>query len=92
MNKFIVTSEGKFRFGDVNMHKDLLLPGEDCIGGGMYEFDYAGERMLLWGKSYDFGRVKWSFVDTLIIPENLQGLRIEYEDMLLSDLVEMRYK
>lgn len=91
MNKFIVTSEGRFRFGDVNLHKDLLHPGEDCIGGGMYEFDTIGGRMLLWGKSYDFGRVKWTWIDTLILPATLRGLRLEYEDLPLSDFTTLTY-
>lgn len=91
MNKFIVTSEGRFRFGDVRLHKDLLRPGEDCIGGGMYEFDYPGGRMLLWGKSYDFGRVKWSWLDKIVLPASLEGLRIEYEDLPLSDFATLTY-
>ncbi len=91
MNKFIVTSDGRFRFGDVNLHKDLLLPGEDCIGGGMYEFDTISSRMLLWGKSYDFGRVKWTWINTLILPSSLRGLRLEYEDLPLSDFTSLTY-
>lgn len=87
MQKFIVTSGGLLKFGDVTMHKDLLSPGEECIGGGMYEFDHAGGRMFLWGKSYDFGRVKWSWIDELRIPASLSGLRLLYEDMPLGDFV-----
>lgn len=92
MNKFIVTSDGVFRFGDVRLHKDLLRDGEDCIGGGMYEFDTIGERMLLWGKSYDFGRVKWSWLENLRLPASLSGLRIEYEDLPLSDFVNLSFE
>jgi len=92
MQKFIVTSDGRFRYGDVRLHKNLLLPGEDCIGGGMYEFDYPGSRMLLWGESYDFGRVKWSWLDTLILPSALRGLRIEYEDLPLTDFVSLEFE
>lgn len=92
MQKFIITNMGVFRFGDVNLHKELLLPGEECIGGGMYEFDYVNKRMLLYGKSYDFGRVKWSWVDTLILPDSLNGLTLEYEDLPLSDFVSISYK
>ena len=31
--KFIITQAGYFRLGDVSMHKDLLLTGDECIGG-----------------------------------------------------------
>lgn len=87
MRKFIVTADGHFKFGDVNMHKDLLSAGEDCIGGGIYEFDYVGGRMLLSGKSYDFGRVQWYSVDTLYLPESLRGLTLEYCDLPITDFV-----
>ena len=32
--KFIITMDGVFRLGMVNQHKDLLKPGDQCIGGG----------------------------------------------------------
>ena len=40
--KFIITMDGVFRLGMVNQHKDLLKPGDQCIGGGYYHFDYDG--------------------------------------------------
>lgn len=92
MRKFIVTSEGKFKFGDVNMHKDLLSSGEICIGGGMYDFDYVHGKMLLYGKSYDFGRVKWTYVQSLLLPSSLRGLSIFYEDIPLEDFVKVEYE
>lgn len=91
MQKFIVTSDGRLKFGDVNMHKQLLAPGESCIGGGVYEFDYIGRRMLLSGKSYDFGRVQWGLVDTLLLPEILRGLDILYEDIPLAEFATVAY-
>ncbi len=91
MQKFIVTSEGRFKFGDVIMHKDLLDAGETCIGGGEYEFDHIGGRMLLSGKSYDFGRVKWSLIDKLKIPSGLCGLSIFYEDIPIEEFAETIY-
>ncbi len=36
--KFIITADGYFRLGMVNQHKDLLKPGDQCIGGGYYHF------------------------------------------------------
>ena len=34
--KFIITMSGYFRLGQVNQHKDLLKPGDSCLGGGYY--------------------------------------------------------
>ncbi len=89
--KFIVTNTGHFRFGNVNLHRQLLLPGEDCLGGGFYEFDYAGARMLLYGKSYDFGRPAWSLLSTLTIPAALSSLSITYDDIPIQDLADIRF-
>jgi hypothetical protein len=36
--KFIITIDGVFRLGQVNQHKHLLKPGDQCIGGGYYHF------------------------------------------------------
>ena len=45
--KFIITLDGYFRFGQVNQHKHLLKPGDQCIGGGYYHFDFVSNRILL---------------------------------------------
>ncbi len=90
MQKFIVTSEGRFRYGDVSLHKDLLKPGESCIGGGMYYFEPALGRMLLEGRSYDFGRVKWTWIDELVLPAELADVDIRYEDIPLSSFAKVR--
>lgn len=34
--KFIITMDGVFRLGMVNQHKELLKPGDQCIGGGYW--------------------------------------------------------
>jgi hypothetical protein len=60
--KFIITMDGVFRLGMVNQHKDLLKPGDQCIGGGYYHFDYTTNRILLDRESYDFGRPKWHLI------------------------------
>ncbi|MDE6320852.1 MAG: hypothetical protein K2L93_00980 [Muribaculaceae bacterium] len=90
-NKFIVTSEGWLRLGNVAMHRDLLQPGESCIGGGMYEFDYVNMRLLLSGRSYDFGRVKWSWIDRLIVDASLSDISNYYEDLPITDFVPIAY-
>jgi len=76
--KFIITNTGCLRLGMVNLHKDLLEPGEECLGGGYYEFDYLSLRLLLSGRSYDFGRPQWSWLDSLCVPKAYSGLRILY--------------
>lgn len=76
--KFIITMEGFFRLGMVAMHKDLLKPGDQCVGGGYYRFDYASNRIVLDRCSYDFGLPKWHLLDTLKVPSAYKGLRIVY--------------
>ena len=53
--KFIITMDGYFRLGMVNQHKHLLKPGDQCIGGGYYHFDFVSNRIILDRESYDFG-------------------------------------
>ncbi len=78
--KFVVTLDGYLRIGHVCMHKDLLLPDDVCIGGGFWEVDEAGHQLLLSGKSYDYGKPKWTFIDSkLYVPKMYQGLSIVYE-------------
>lgn len=90
--KFIITSTDHFRFGFVNMHRDLLRPGEECLGGGMYEFDYINSRMLLYGKSYDYGRPKWSMLNELILPASLEGLTLDYEGVDVKNIIKTKYE
>ncbi|MGM9868983.1 MAG: hypothetical protein ACI30R_05100 [Sodaliphilus sp.] len=58
--KFIITSRGDLRMGDVRMHRDLLHPGDVCLGGGYYAFDYVSNRVVLDRESYDYGAPQWS--------------------------------
>ena len=78
--KFIITSGGHLRLGMVTLHRDLLMPHEDCLGGGFYEFDYAGNRLLLSGKSFDYGPPRWGKIDVLLVPKAMSGLTIIYRD------------
>lgn len=96
--KFILTNTGFFRLGMVNMHKDLLQDGEECCGGGYYEFDYIGNRLILSGRSYDFGSPQWSRFDTLKVPIIYQGLRMVYvsmksweDDFIVGDELKIEY-
>ena len=78
--KFIITSGGHLRMGMVTLHRDLLMPHEHCIGGGFYQFDYAGNRLLLSGKSFDYGPPRWGKVDILLVPEAFRDVPIIYRD------------
>ena len=61
--KFIITSEGVLRFGNVYLHRDLLRDDEECsYGGGLWEKDESRGIVLLFGRSFDFGRPEFSQV------------------------------
>ena len=77
--KFIITMDGVFRLGMVNQHKDLLKPGDQCIGGGYYHFDFVSNRIILDRESYDFGRPKWHLLEVLKVPSAYRGMRIVYK-------------
>jgi len=96
--KFIITRDGHLRLGMVNQHKDLLLPDDDCIGGGYYQFDFTCNRMILDRASYDFGIPRWHLLETLKVPADYRGLRILYkydddfhEDFQVSDVLKIEY-
>ena len=88
MQKFIITSEGVLKYGNVRMHKDLLTANDICMGGGFYEFDYVNCRLLLSGRSFDYGRPRWGYVDVLKVPGAFRGLDIFYEGERLDVKVE----
>ena len=76
--KFIITMDGYFRLGMVNQHKDLLKPGDSCLGGGYYHFDYTSNRIILDRSSYDFGKPKWHLLEVLKVPSVYRGMRLVY--------------
>ena len=80
--KFIITMDGVFRLGMVNQHKHLLKPGDQCIGGGYYHFDFVSNRIILDRESYDFGRPKWHLLEVLKVPSTYRGMRIIYKLIL----------
>ena len=79
--KFIITNQGFLRLDVVYLHRDLLMPHEDCLGGGFYEYDYVANRLMLSGKSYDYGYPQWSKIDVLKVPEAFKGVPIIYRDI-----------
>lgn len=66
--------------GMVTLHRDLLLAHEQCLGGGFYEFDYVGNRLILSGKSFDYGPPRWGKIEVLKVPEAYRGMGIVYRD------------
>ncbi len=96
--KFIITMDGHLRMGMVNQHKDLLKPGDQCIGGGYYSFDYVSNRIILDRSSYDFGRPRWHLIDTLKVPSTYKLLRLVYvyddgfhDDFIVSEELQIEY-
>ena len=77
--KFIITMDGVFRLGMVDQHKHLLKPGDQCVGGGYYHFDFVSNRIILDRESYDFGRPKWHLLEVLKVPSAYRGMRIVYK-------------
>ena len=77
--KFILTDSGHLRLGEVTLHRDLLLPGEQCMGGGFYHFDYVGNRLVLDRESYDYGRPKWHIFEELRVEALYRGMDIVYQ-------------
>ena len=84
-----LTLDGHLRIVSVQMHKDLLLPNDTCIGGGFWEIDPISMKLLS-GKSYDYGKPKWNFVTgKLYVPKDYEGLRIEYNGDSFVDYVNV---
>lgn len=76
--KFVITGDCVLRLGMVNRHRELLKPGEACLGGGYYQLDYISHRMLLSGMSTDYGEPEWEVIDTLKVSAYYRGLNIVY--------------
>ena len=76
--KFILTTGGRLRLGLVTLHRELLLPGEQCCGGGWYEFNASRTRLLLYRQSYDYGPPQWRRFDDLYVDAEYAGMEIVY--------------
>lgn len=94
--KFIITSKGCLRLGMVTLHRQLIEAGEQCLGGGFYEFDYTARRLLLSGESSDYGPPRWRRLAVLKVPSEYAGWGIIYSlhgerDMDIADELEIEY-
>lgn len=76
--KFVITMEGILRMGMVAQHKDLLLPGEQSIGGGYYRIDPEERRIIMDRSSYDFGKPLWHLLKVLHVPSKCRGMEMVY--------------
>jgi len=100
--KFIITSDGHLRIGYVDQHRELLMPGDQCIGGGWWEIDSVGMRLVLSRCSYDFGEPKWKYLlwddIPLKVPSLYKGMAIVYvpddrseDDFMVSKELKIVY-
>lgn len=90
--------DGFFRLGMVGQHRELLKPGEQCIGGGYYHFDYASNQIIFDRESYDFGKPRWHLLDVLKVPSAYRNMRLVYkyddndlDDFNVSDELKIEY-
>lgn len=96
--KFIITRNGYLRLGLVVLHRDLLRQDDHCIGGGFYEIDCIGNRLLFEGESMEFGKPRWYCIDVLKVPKAYRGMRFVYctkekytGDILLNEVFGIEY-
>ncbi len=90
--------DGTFRMGMVGQHKELLVPGEQCIGGGYFFVDSDNKSIILDRESYDFGRPLWHLLQTLKVPSAYRHYQIIYkyddgfhDDLCLNDELKLEY-
>ena len=98
MPKFILTMEGCLRIGMVHLHSELVMPGDEPIGGGFFDVDYISNRLILYRQSHDYGVPRWHLVETLRVPKDYRGYTIKYiyddgwhEDYNVSDSLPIEY-
>ena len=61
--KFIINQNGVLKFGNVYLHRELLNRGERCpFGGGLWKVDNNRGAIVLYGRSFDFGRPDFDFL------------------------------
>ena len=78
--------------GMVNQHKHLLRPGDQCIGGGYYHFDFVSNQIILDRESYDFGRPKWHLLEGLKSLQPIEACESSISMTMASTIISMSAK
>ena len=96
-HKYILTSAGAVRLGYVALHRELIEPGDYCIGGGLYEIDYAERQLVFYGESMDYGAPRWIRAREVVLPRDYEGfppVLLTSSDKVtpLADVVAVRYE
>ena len=61
-----------------------------AVAFGKWKVDSISMKLLLSGKSYDYGKPKWNFVTgKLYVPKDYEGLRIEYNGDSFANYVNV---
>jgi hypothetical protein len=63
MLKFVLIEKennvAELRFANVELHSDMVLKGEKCLGGGFFKIKEDTKQLIMWDKSHDFGYPKF---------------------------------
>ena len=89
-NKFIITLDGELRFGNVYLHRELLPKGHStCHGGGLWKIDHQNGRIILFGRSFDFGLPEFEFVTRIsqAEPPGSLGYPIYYQRTFADETI-----
>ena len=82
--KFVITSKGYLRMGDVKLHRDLSWPDDRCLGGGLSRFDYGPTQAILDRESYGSARPQWSKLAAagtrLRVPKEYEGFAFVWQE------------
>lgn len=85
MNKFVIiknmNNEFVLRYANIDFHKMMVHAGDECFGGGMFDFENVNgkETLTLYGRSEDFGKPQFDKIKEKIhIDEDLEGVCIRY--------------
>lgn len=81
--KFIIagdakTGEGYLRMGEVSQHVELRIGYEKVWGGGFWEIDHASRRVVLSGRSGDFGAPLFDYLK--MMDRQLREYAIVYQE------------
>lgn len=90
--KFIITGDiktgkGYLRLGEVGQHAELRIGYEKIWGGGFWEIDHAARKVILSGRSGDFGAPLFGYLKRM--DRELKGYTVLYQEGWNSDPIEI---